>query len=185
MRVLPQSLGGPRRPGDNGALQGCLSISNPSGPSYHNAVNHQCHELTHRFRLYACHYQGHTGHWRSQRCSAYLPRALGAAVAATCPCAWASVRVLLQGMDDSGITQGPTADRIQGSQRQIWCAYLDPLFEPDLTTITGSLARVGPNELITDDPEVLRKMMAARSEYTRGHCKGTLSRSLKHFLKAM
>ncbi|KAH3950795.1 hypothetical protein HBI56_205410 [Parastagonospora nodorum] len=33
----------------------------------------------------------------------------------------------------------------------------------------GSLARVGPNELITDDPEVLRKMMAARSEYTRGH----------------
>ncbi|KAL5115603.1 hypothetical protein ACEQ8H_006490 [Pleosporales sp. CAS-2024a] len=33
----------------------------------------------------------------------------------------------------------------------------------------GSLARVGPNELITDDPDVLRKMMAARSAYTRGH----------------
>ncbi|KAF2826799.1 cytochrome P450 [Ophiobolus disseminans] len=33
----------------------------------------------------------------------------------------------------------------------------------------GSLARVGPNELITDDPELMRRMMAVRSEYTRGH----------------
>jgi cytochrome P450 len=32
----------------------------------------------------------------------------------------------------------------------------------------GSLARVGPNELVTNDPDVLRKMMAVRSEYTRG-----------------
>jgi hypothetical protein len=45
---------------------------------------------------------------------------------------------------------------------------------PLLTGNLGSLARVGPNELITDDPEVLRKMMAARSEYTRGHCKNPL-----------
>jgi hypothetical protein len=44
----------------------------------------------------------------------------------------------------------------------------------NLTAIEGSLARVGPNELITDDPEVLRRMMAARSEYTRGHCRRTL-----------
>jgi hypothetical protein len=43
-----------------------------------------------------------------------------------------------------------------------------------MLTETGTLARVGPNELITDDPEVLRKMMAARSEYTRGHCKKSL-----------
>merc|ERR1712000_84614 len=32
----------------------------------------------------------------------------------------------------------------------------------------GSLVRVGPNELATDDPEVLRRMMAVRSTYTRG-----------------
>jgi hypothetical protein len=32
----------------------------------------------------------------------------------------------------------------------------------------GSLVRVGPNELITDDPDILRRMMAARSPYTRG-----------------
>ncbi|KAF2112117.1 cytochrome P450 [Lophiotrema nucula] len=32
----------------------------------------------------------------------------------------------------------------------------------------GSLVRIGPNELVTDDPEVLRKMMAVRSPYTRG-----------------
>lgn len=28
--------------------------------------------------------------------------------------------------------------------------------------------RVGPNELITNDPELMRKMMAVRSPYTRG-----------------
>ena len=28
--------------------------------------------------------------------------------------------------------------------------------------------RVGPNELITDDPELMRKMMAMRSPYTQG-----------------
>jgi hypothetical protein len=43
-----------------------------------------------------------------------------------------------------------------------------------LLTETGTLARVGPNELITDDPELMRKMMAARSEYTRGRCKKPL-----------
>ncbi|EAQ90212.1 hypothetical protein CHGG_02147 [Chaetomium globosum CBS 148.51] len=32
----------------------------------------------------------------------------------------------------------------------------------------GSLVRVGPNELLTDDPDILRKMMAPRSPYTRG-----------------
>ncbi|KAI1984421.1 hypothetical protein LOZ51_006664 [Ophidiomyces ophidiicola] len=32
----------------------------------------------------------------------------------------------------------------------------------------GSLARVGPNHLITDDPEFTRKILAARSHYTRG-----------------
>jgi cytochrome P450 len=32
----------------------------------------------------------------------------------------------------------------------------------------GPLARIGPNELITSDPDVIRKMMAVRSEYTRG-----------------
>jgi hypothetical protein len=59
----------------------------------------------------------------------------------------------------------------------------DPLSGPNLTTNAGSLARVGPNELITDDPEVLRKMMAARSEYTRGHCEAALSYHMKHLLK--
>lgn len=39
------------------------------------------------------------------------------------------------------------------------------------TTIAGSLARIGPNELVTDDPEVLRRMMAVRSAYERGPCK--------------
>ena len=39
----------------------------------------------------------------------------------------------------------------------------------------GSLARVGPNELITSDPEVLQKIMAVRSNNTRGPCKAALA----------
>ena len=31
----------------------------------------------------------------------------------------------------------------------------------------GSLVRVGPNHLVTDDPDVLRKMSAVRSPYRR------------------
>ncbi|KAJ4344255.1 hypothetical protein N0V95_006198 [Ascochyta clinopodiicola] len=33
----------------------------------------------------------------------------------------------------------------------------------------GSLVRVGPNEVITSDPNVFRKVMGVRSAYTRGH----------------
>lgn len=32
----------------------------------------------------------------------------------------------------------------------------------------GSLARVGPNELVTCDPEILRRVWGVRSRYTRG-----------------
>lgn len=43
-------------------------------------------------------------------------------------------------------------------------------FAIHLTGCTGSLIRVGPSEVITNDPGVLRKIMAVRSTYTRGHC---------------
>lgn len=32
----------------------------------------------------------------------------------------------------------------------------------------GSLARIGPNHLITDDPVAIRKILAIRSRYQRG-----------------
>ncbi len=32
---------------------------------------------------------------------------------------------------------------------------------------SGSLARIGPNELATDDPDIIRRMTGARSRYTR------------------
>lgn len=32
----------------------------------------------------------------------------------------------------------------------------------------GTLVRVGPNDLVTSDPEVLRMMSAVRSPYTKG-----------------
>ena len=40
----------------------------------------------------------------------------------------------------------------------------------NLLTLIGTLARVGPNQLITDDPELLKRMAAVRSEYTRSPC---------------
>jgi hypothetical protein len=40
-----------------------------------------------------------------------------------------------------------------------------------LTYPPGSLVRVGPNEVVTNDPEILRKIMAVRSTYTRGECR--------------
>lgn len=47
--------------------------------------------------------------------------------------------------------------------------YIRCSFGGVLTT-AGSLARVGPNDLVTDDPDVIRRMMAVRSPYTRGPC---------------
>ena len=40
-----------------------------------------------------------------------------------------------------------------------------------LIECAGFMIRVGPNNVITNDPAVLRKMMAVRSAYTRGHCR--------------
>lgn len=37
-----------------------------------------------------------------------------------------------------------------------------------LTTATGPLVRIGPNEVLSTDPDVLRMMSAARSPYTKG-----------------
>lgn len=34
--------------------------------------------------------------------------------------------------------------------------------------MTGSLARIGPNMILTDDPVLLRRINAARSLYTKG-----------------
>jgi len=38
-----------------------------------------------------------------------------------------------------------------------------------LTTAAGPLVRVGPNELITSDPDVLRKILSIRSAYRRSN----------------
>lgn len=36
-----------------------------------------------------------------------------------------------------------------------------------LTITTGSIARVGPNDLITSDPDLIKHMYKARGDYTR------------------
>lgn len=38
----------------------------------------------------------------------------------------------------------------------------------DVNKKFGPLARIGPNHLLTDDPELTRRILAARSHYTRG-----------------
>ncbi|RDL36198.1 Cytochrome P450 oxidoreductase [Venustampulla echinocandica] len=38
----------------------------------------------------------------------------------------------------------------------------------DINKEFGPIARIGPNHLLTDDPEVVRRILAARSHYTRG-----------------
>ena len=38
-----------------------------------------------------------------------------------------------------------------------------------LIATLGSVVRVGPNQLVTDDPEVLRKISAVRSPYRRSN----------------
>lgn len=40
-------------------------------------------------------------------------------------------------------------------------------FEFILTFFTGPLARIGPNHLLTDDPDVTRRILSARSPYLR------------------
>ncbi len=37
-----------------------------------------------------------------------------------------------------------------------------------LTKYIGPVARIGPNHVITDDPEITRRVLAARSGYVRG-----------------
>ena len=37
----------------------------------------------------------------------------------------------------------------------------------DTSAKYGSVARIGPNELVTDDPDIVRRLSAARSQYTR------------------
>lgn len=38
----------------------------------------------------------------------------------------------------------------------------------DVLTRVGSLARIGPRHLLTNDPTLTRKILAVRSRYTRG-----------------
>ncbi|KAH7346262.1 cytochrome P450 [Rhexocercosporidium sp. MPI-PUGE-AT-0058] len=59
------------------------------------------------------------------------------------------------------------------SLSQTWLAYKTIsgdlyLTMLDMSTKYGSLVRIGPNMLLTDDPILLRRISAARSTYTRG-----------------
>jgi hypothetical protein len=51
---------------------------------------------------------------------------------------------------------------------RMWEAY------KDLNETYGPLARIGPNDLITDDPDIIRRMSAARSAYRRSGWYGAM-----------
>jgi hypothetical protein len=53
--------------------------------------------------------------------------------------------------------------------QNIRCARIAPnLHAYDINSVSsGHLVRIGPNDLVTDDPEIIRKMSAVRSPYTR------------------
>lgn len=52
--------------------------------------------------------------------------------------------------------------------RNIWLAYLDlTQISPCLFSLEGSLARIGPNDLICSDPDVIRRMGTAKLRYRR------------------
>jgi len=51
---------------------------------------------------------------------------------------------------------------------RMWEAY------KDLNKKYGPLARIGPNDLITDDPDIIRRMSAARSTYRRSGWYGAM-----------
>lgn len=72
-------------------------------------------------------------------------------------------------LDGAAVVERSDAQFIEGSDGQIRSVMnLDAKEDYDLQRTTGSLVRVGPNDLVTDDPDVLRKIMATRSAYTRG-----------------
>ena len=43
------------------------------------------------------------------------------------------------------------------------------VYESDNAILLGHLTRIGPNELITDDPEIIRHMSGARTTYGRSY----------------
>jgi len=59
---------------------------------------------------------------------------------------------------------------IRGSQQSIWFVFFSVKnrLTPNRLYHVGPLARIGPNHLLLSDPEAIRKMLAARSLYTRG-----------------
>lgn len=92
------------------------------------------------------------------------------------PYSWTILGVSFKVLDGSTIFSRPNAQLPQGRVRPIWSVFPFPFLAREscvspcarLTASQGSLARVGPNELVTNDPDLLRKMMGVRSSYTRG-----------------
>jgi len=56
----------------------------------------------------------------------------------------------------------------QEGVQSVWRVLPPVLFAAAVSDGTGSLARVGPNELVTCDPGILRRVWGVRSQYRRG-----------------
>jgi hypothetical protein len=78
-------------------------------------------------------------------------------------------RQILVLVDVGNASEWEAASHVQRSEQEIWYAFtVMPSCRCTVTNRhTGSLVRVGPNELTTTDPELIRRMSAARSTYIR------------------
>lgn len=84
---------------------------------------------------------------------------------------WASISPVWLGMHTmSGKLHLRLAEVTREYGTYTWLSYINVLVDlrQILTLPSGSLARISPNFLLTDDPAFLRRMSAARSPYTKG-----------------
>jgi len=89
-----------------------------------------------------------------------------------------SFRVGVPFLDGQNRTVGRNEPHLRDGQPKIWYRGLCELpHAPSLLSLileTGPLARIGPNELITDDPHLIRHMSKPSSRYERSDWYGSM-----------
>lgn len=101
-------------------------------------------------------------------------------VSATAPVPWSPGRSVVQVVDDA---EHPAWPHAPGCRRGLQAVrYIHLPYTLNYTDELGHLARIGPNDLVTDDPQIIRRISAVRSPYTRSdwYNATAFSHSLNH-----
>lgn len=85
-------------------------------------------------------------------------------------------------MDDAEHPAWPHALGCRRGLQAVRYIHLNTLKYINVFTQLGHLTRIGPNDLVTDDPQIIRKISAVRSPYTRSdwYNATAFSHSLNH-----